>query len=253
MIIDTHTHLYDEKFDEDRFVSIQNAIDAGVHKMYMPNCDSSTIAGMLQVEQDFPAHCFSMMGLHPCYVKENVDAELAIMREWLEKRKFAAVGEIGLDYYWDKTFIEAQKKAFRLQMEWAIEFDLPIVIHNREATKDSIDLVREYVPKGIRGVFHCFSGSYETALQIIDLGFYIGVGGVLTYKNAGLQEVVQKIDLQHIVLETDAPYLTPTPFRGKRNESAYIQYVAQKLADLKSISVEEVEKITSLNAIQLFP
>jgi len=253
MIIDTHTHLYDEKFDEDRFVSIQNAIDAGVYKMYMPNCDSSTIAGMLQVEQDFPAHCFSMMGLHPCYVKENVDAELAIMREWLEKRKFAAVGEIGLDYYWDKTFIEAQKKAFRLQMEWAIEFDLPIVIHNREATKDSIDLVREYVPKGIRGVFHCFSGSYETALQIIDLGFYIGVGGVLTYKNAGLQEVVQKIDLQHIVLETDAPYLTPTPFRGKRNESAYIQYVAQKLADLKSISVEEVEKITSLNAIQLFP
>jgi len=253
MIIDTHTHLYDEKFDEDRLQSIQNAIDAGVHKMFMPNCDSSTIAGMLQVEQDFPSHCFAMMGLHPCYVKENVDAELAIVREWLDKRKFAAVGEIGLDYYWDKTFIEAQKKAFRLQMEWAIEFNIPIVIHNREATKDSIELVREYVPKGIRGVFHCFSGSYETAMQIIDLGFYIGVGGVLTYKNAGLQEVIQKIDLQHIVLETDAPYLTPTPFRGKRNESAYIQYVAQKLADLKSISVEEVEKITSLNAIQLFP
>ncbi len=253
MIIDTHTHLYDEKFDEDRLESIQNAIDTGVHKMVMPNCDSSTIAGMLQVEHDFPNHCFAMMGLHPCYVKENVDDELAIVRDWLEKRKFAAVGEIGLDYYWDKTFIEAQKKAFRLQMEWAIEFNLPIVIHNREATKDSIDLVREYVSKGIRGVFHCFSGSYETAMQIIDLGFYIGVGGVLTYKNAGLQEVVQKIDLQHIVLETDAPYLTPTPFRGKRNESAYIQYVAQKLAELKSISVEEVEKITSLNAIQLFP
>lgn len=253
MIIDTHTHLYDEKFDEDRLESIQNAIDTGVHKMVMPNCDSSTIAGMLQVEHDFPNHCFAMMGLHPCYVKENVDDELAIVRDWLEKRKFAAVGEIGLDYYWDKTFIEAQKKAFRLQMEWAIEFNLPIVIHNREATKDSIELVREYVPKGIRGVFHCFSGSYETAMQIIDLGFYIGVGGVLTYKNAGLQEVIQKIDLQHIVLETDAPYLTPTPFRGKRNESAYIQYVAQKLADLKSISVEEVEKITSLNAIQLFP
>ena len=253
MIIDTHTHLYDEKFDEDRLESIQNAIDTGVHKMVMPNCDSSTIAGMLQVEHDFPNHCFAMMGLHPCYVKENVDDELAIVRDWLEKRKFAAVGEIGLDYYWDKTFIEAQKKAFRLQMEWAIEFNLPIVIHNREATKDSIDLVREYVSKGIRGVFHCFSGRYETAMQIIDLGFYIGVGGVLTYKNAGLQEVVQKIDLQHIVLETDAPYLTPTPFRGKRNESAYIQYVAQKLAELKSISVEEVEKITSLNAIQLFP
>jgi TatD DNase family protein len=162
------------------------------------------------------------------------------------------VGEIGLDYYWDKTFVEQQKKAFRTQLEWSLEYNIPIVIHTREATQDTIQLVKEYVKQGVKGVFHCFSGSYETAMQIIDMGFYLGIGGVLTYKKAGLQEVVQKIDLKHMVLETDAPYLTPVPFRGKRNESLYITHVATKLAELKDISIQEVEETTTQNAYNLF-
>ncbi|GBL34912.1 uncharacterized metal-dependent hydrolase YabD [Filimonas sp.] len=251
-MIDTHTHLYDEQFNDDRNDMIQRAIQSGVEKMYLPNCDSGTVAGMLDVEQDFPDHCFAMMGLHPCYVNDRVEDELRIVREWLDKRTFCAVGEIGLDYYWDKTFAEAQQKAFRTQIEWALEFDIPIVIHTREATKDTIDIVKEYAPKGIRGVFHCFSGSFESAMQIIGMGFYLGIGGVLTYKNAGLQEVVQKIDLQHLILETDAPYLTPAPHRGKRNESSYVNLVAQKLAELKSVALAEVERITTENALKLF-
>jgi len=251
-MIDTHTHLYDEQFDEDRIEMIQRAIDSGVERMYLPNCDATTIEPMFEVEGKFPNQCFAMMGLHPCYVKENVDEELNIIRKWLDDRKFCAVGEIGLDYYWDKSFVELQKRAFRTQIEWALEFDIPIVIHTREATKDTIDIVKEYRAKGIKGVFHCFSGSYETAMQIIDMGFYLGIGGVLTYKNAGLQEVVQRLDLKHLVLETDAPYLTPAPFRGKRNESHYVHYVAQKLSELKDVSIDELDRITTTNANELF-
>ena len=252
MFIDTHTHLYDEKFDLDRNEMIQKAIDAGVAKMYLPNCDSTTIEGMMAVEKAFPDHCFAMMGLHPCYVKENIADELKIVEQWLSQRKFAAVGEIGLDYYWDKTFVNEQKSAFRTQIEWSIQYNLPIVIHTRESTKDTIDIVKEYQSRGVRGVFHCFSGSLETAKQIIDMGFYLGMGGVLTYKNAGLQEVIKQVDLKHLVLETDAPYLTPVPHRGKRNESAYVQLVAQKLAELKEIDVEDVETVTTNNANTLF-
>jgi TatD DNase family protein len=252
MFIDTHTHLYDEQFDSDRKTSIQQAIDQGVEKMYLPNCDSSTIEGMLEVEKAFPSHCFAMMGLHPCYVKENVHDELAMMEAWLTKRTFSAIGEIGLDYHWDKTYINEQKKAFRTQIEWSLQYNRPIVIHTREATKDTIEIVKEYAPKGVRGVFHCFSGSVETARQIIDLGFYLGIGGVLTYKNAGLQEVVQLIDLKHIVLETDAPYLSPVPHRGKRNESSYTLFIAEKLANLKGIDLTTVANITTENALKLF-
>lgn len=252
MFIDTHTHLYDEQFDSDRKTSIQQAIDQGVEKMYLPNCDSSTIEGMLEVEKAFPSHCFAMMGLHPCYVKENVHDELAMMEAWLTKRTFSAIGEIGLDYHWDKTYINEQKKAFRTQIEWSLQYNRPIVIHTREATKDTIEIVKEYAPKGVRGVFHCFSGSVETAHQIIDLGFYLGIGGVLTYKNAGLQEVVQLIDLKHIVLETDAPYLSPVPHRGKRNESSYTLFIAEKLANLKGIDLTTVASITTENALKLF-
>ena len=220
--------------------------------MYLPNCDSSTIEGMLEVEKAFPSHCFAMMGLHPCYVKENVHDELAMMEAWLTKRTFSAIGEIGLDYHWDKTYINEQKKAFRTQIEWSLQYNRPIVIHTREATKDTIEIVKEYAPKGVRGVFHCFSGSVETARQIIDLGFYLGIGGVLTYKNAGLQEVVQLIDLKHIVLETDAPYLSPVPHRGKRNESSYTLFIAEKLANLKGIDLTTVASITTENALKLF-
>lgn len=252
MYIDTHTHLYDEKFDTDRNQIVQQAIDQGITKMYLPNCDSTTIEGMLALEKSHPENCFAMMGLHPCYVNEHVQKELDIVRQWLDQRPFCAIGEIGLDYYWDKTFVAQQQEAFRTQIEWALEFNRPIVIHTREATLDTISIVKEYVPRGISGVFHCFSGSYETAQQIIDLGFYLGIGGVLTYPKAGLQEVVQRIDIKHLVLETDAPYLTPVPFRGKRNESAYIQHIAEKLATLKGISVAEVAEITTKNATRLF-
>lgn len=252
MFIDTHTHLYDEKFDNDRTVMIQSAITAGVGKMFLPNCDSATIEGMFAVEKEFPENCFAMMGLHPCYVKENVADELKIVEQWLSKRKFAAVGEIGLDYYWDKTFVNEQKSAFRTQIEWSLQYNLPTVIHTRESTKDTIDIVKEYEPKGVRGVFHCFSGSLETAKQITDMGFYLGIGGVLTYKNSGLQEVIRHIDLKHIVLETDAPYLTPVPHRGKRNESAYTILVAQKLAEIKEMDLSEIEKVTTENAMRLF-
>jgi TatD DNase family protein len=207
---------------------------------------------MFAVESEFPNNCFAMMGLHPCYVKENVLDELKIVEQWLEKRKFAAVGEIGLDYYWDKSFVREQQQALRTQIELSLQYHLPIVIHTREATKDTIDIVKEFQSRGVRGVFHCFSGSLETAKQIIALGFYLGIGGVLTYKNAGLQEVIKQVDLKHLVLETDAPYLTPVPHRGKRNESAYVSLVAQKLAELKEVDLEEVENITTENAQELF-
>ena len=252
MLIDTHTHLYDEQFNDDRTIMIERAIQSGVKRMYMPNCDSGTIDGMLAVEQQFPDHCFAMMGLHPCSVNSTVDEELKIVRNWLEKRSFCAVGEIGLDYYWDKTFVDQQKKAFTTQMEWALEFKIPIVIHTRDAIRDTIDLVAPFAARGLKGVFHCFSGSYESAVQIIQLGFYLGIGGVLTYKNAGLQEVVQKIDLAHLVLETDAPYLTPVPHRGKRNESSYVNLVAQRLAELKEVGLQEIRRHTTENALQLF-
>lgn len=252
MLIDTHTHLYDEKLVGDLDTLIPEAMAKGVERFYLPNCDSSTISSMLAVEQKWPDHCFAMMGLHPCYVNMQVEQDLAVVQEWLFKRSFAAVGEIGLDYYWDKTFVAEQQMAFRRQIEWSIALKLPIVIHMREATEDTIRIVKEYVSQGVRGVFHCFSGSYETAQKIIDMGFFLGIGGVVTYPKAGLQEVVKKIDLQHLVLETDAPYLSPVPHRGKRNESAYITHVANTLADLKGESAEQVALITSKNALNLF-
>jgi len=252
MLIDTHTHLYDEQFNDDRSAVIERAVSQGVSLMYLPNCDSGTIQPMLETESMFPDHCKAMMGLHPTYVKENWEEELDIIRSWLERRSFAAVGEIGLDYYWDKTFARQQQQAFRMQIEWSLEFKLPIVIHMREATRDTLDIVHEFAQRGVRGVFHCFSGSYEIAREIIDLGFYLGMGGVLTYPKAGLQEVIKQIDLKHLVLETDAPYLSPVPFRGKRNESAYVLNVAQKLAELTGTSIEEVASVTTANAGKLF-
>lgn len=252
MFIDTHTHLYDEKFNDDRSEMILRAIAGGVERMYLPNCDSSTIDGMLQLEQEFPGYCKAMMGLHPCYVKENYKTELGIVETWLKQRKFTAVGEIGLDYYWDKTFVAQQQEAFETQMEWALTYNLPVVIHTRDAMQQTVDTVKPFAAKGLRGVFHCFTGSYEMAKEITGFGFYLGIGGVVTYKNAGVQEVVQQIPLEHIVLETDAPYLTPHPFRGKRNESLYVKLVAEKIAELNDISVEEVAQITTRNAGLLF-
>lgn len=250
--IDTHTHLYDEQLLEDEELMIQRAIDAGVTKMYMPNCDSSTIEGMMQLAKKHPEHCYPMMGLHPCYVKENYKDELTIVEQQLAQNKFYAVGEIGLDYYWDKTFVAKQKEAFSLQIDWALQYNLPIVIHTRESLQDGIDMVKAKQNGKLKGIFHCFSGSAEEAQQIIDTGFHLGIGGVVTFKNSKLPEVLQSVDLSHIVLETDAPYLAPTPYRGKRNESSYIPLIAEKLSTIKQMELSEIARITTENAETLF-
>ena len=252
IITDTHCHLYSAEFKDDIDEVIKRAETQGVSKFYLPGIDSNEIAAMLSLEERYPNKCIAMMGLHPCYVKENYLDELAIVEQWLAKRKFAAVGEIGLDYFWDKTFAEQQIIAFRTQIEWSIQYGLPISIHTRNAMQPTIDIIKEYAPKGVRGIFHCFSGSYEMAKEIIDAGFYLGIGGVVTYKNAGLVEVLSKIDLKYMVLETDAPYLSPVPFRGKRNESSYLTYVATKLAETKQVTIEEVAAITTSNAEKIF-
>ncbi len=252
MLIDTHTHLYAKQFDTDREEMIERAIAAGVERFYLPNIDSSSIEAMFQLEAAQPERCFAMMGLHPCSVKENFEEELAIVREWLDKREFCAIGEIGIDLYWDKTFFAQQQTAFRRQIEWAIELDIPIVIHSRESTQEILEILNDMRHEKLRGIFHCFGGSVEDARQIIDLGFYLGIGGVLTFKKSGLDKTMEEIGLEKVVLETDSPYLAPTPFRGKRNESAYVSLVAQKLADIKQISVAEIWKITGQNALEIF-
>jgi len=251
-LIDTHCHLYGQDFVQDIKTVIERAENEGVRRFYLPAIDSEVIDAMLQLEQDFPGKCFAMMGLHPCSVKEDYKQELALVAEWLGKRPFKAVGEIGLDYYWDKTFIDAQKEAFHQQIEWALQYQLPIVIHSRESMAESIEIVKEHQKGNLRGIFHCFTGTLEEAQQIIDLGFYLGIGGVVTYKNTHLREVLKAVSMDHIVLETDAPYLTPVPFRGKRNESSYLKYIVEKVAEVKEIRVEEAAAITTENAKKIF-
>lgn len=251
-LTDTHCHLYSDEFAADADAMIQRALAEQVTKFYLPAIDSETHDAMLLLEVKYPGTCIAMMGLHPCSVKEDYLTELKIVEEWLAKRPFPAIGEIGLDFYWDTTFTEQQYEAFRIQMDWAVQYKRPVVIHTRKAMAETIELVKPYSAKGLRGIFHCFSGTYEEALAVIDLGFYIGIGGVLTYKNSGLDKVAEKIDLAHMVLETDAPYLSPVPFRGKRNESSYIKYVAEKLAAIKNIPAAEVAAVTTANAEKIF-
>lgn len=251
-LTDTHTHLYSKEFEKDFDEVLQRAQKAGVEKFYMPCIDSTVIDDMLALEEKHPSQFFSMMGLHPCSVKENFLEQLRIIEEYLSKRTFAAVGEIGLDFHWDTTFEKEQFEAFNRQMEIALQYKLPIVIHTRNAMQETIKAVKPFAAKGLTGIFHCFGDSYETAKQIIDMGFYLGIGGVLTYKKANLPEALQDIDLMYIVLETDAPYLSPVPFRGKRNESSYLIKIAEKLAEVKNVSVEEVAEITSANAEKIF-
>lgn len=252
-LIDSHTHLYLPQFDEDRNEMMQRAIAAGVDRFYLPGIDSEHIAAMLALEKAYPEHCFAMPGLHPCSVGENVTEELTLVHAMLEEpRQWCAIGEIGLDLYWDKTFFEAQQMAFRQQIQWAKHYNLPIVIHSREATQACIDIVASEKDERLRGVFHCFGGSLDEAKQITDLGFMLGIGGVLTFKKAGLDIVAKDLPLTSIVLETDAPYLAPVPHRGKRNESSYLLLVAEKLAEIHAISVAEVAEITTQNARNLF-
>ena len=251
-VIDTHAHLYSEEFQGDIDLVIERAQKAGVTKMYLPAIDSSETESMLALEQKFPGVCIAMMGLHPGYVKENFASELAHVKTWLDKRDFVAIGEIGLDFYWDKTFTNQQYEAFDTQMQWALDLKRPIVIHTRNAMQETINRVKPFAQRGLKGIFHCFSGSAESAKQIIDLGFLLGIGGVITYKNAGLPEVLETVGLEHLVLETDAPYLTPVPFRGKRNESSYLTYIISKLAAAKAVSEMEVAAITTANAEKIF-
>ena len=250
--IDTHTHLYLSDFKDDLNAVIERAMAAGIDRFYLPAISNEHIEAMLAVEKAYPDYCFVMMGLHPCSIKGDYKEELKIVAQWLQQKKIAAVGEIGLDFYWDKTYTEQQYEAFHTQIEYALQYNLPIVIHSRSATNQTIDILQQYVTKGLRGIFHCFGGTIQEAESIIECGFLLGIGGVVTYKNAGLAEVVQQIPLEYMVLETDAPYLTPVPFRGKRNESSYLMYVAEKIAHIKNITLQEVATITTTNAQQVF-
>jgi TatD DNase family protein len=250
--VDTHAHLYADQFNQDQDAMMQRAMDNGVTHFFLPNIDEASIEPMFDLEKRYNGQCFAMMGLHPCSVKADYKAVLARMEKQLEKRSYCAVGEIGLDYYWSTEFKEQQIDAFNIQCTWAKNSDVPIVIHARDSLDDIIALVRRAKTDKLRGIFHCFGGTYEQAQQIIELGFLLGIGGVLTFKKANLDVVLSTVDLQHLVLETDAPYLAPKPYRGKRNESAYIPIIAQKLAEVKQTTVDEVARITSNNALQLF-
>jgi TatD DNase family protein len=248
-LIDTHAHIYLPEFDSDRVSIIEASSKEGISKIIMPAIDSSTHEKQLQVDNDFN-FCDSMMGLHPCSVRDDYEVELEIIKEWLQKRSFLAVGEIGLDFYWDRSFEEKQYEAFRKQIELALELKMPIVIHSRNSIEQCIEVVNEY--KNLKGVFHCFSGNSSQARQIIELGFYLGIGGVVTFKNSGLDKVIKDIGLDKVVLETDAPYLAPVPYRGKRNESSNLKYVVEKLVAITGKELEEVAKITTANAVKVF-
>lgn len=252
MLIDTHCHLYLEDFELDIDEVVSRAKISGVERFYLPAVDSSTTSAMLELEAKYPDKFLLMMGLHPCSVKDNYKKELELVNDWLSKRRFAAIGEIGLDFFWDKTFIKEQYEVFEKQIELAIAYELPIVIHTRNAMQETIDIVKKYKTQ-VKGIFHCFGGTLEEANQIIDLGFYLGIGGVVTYKKSGLADVIKQIDIRHLVLETDAPYLTPVPFRGKRNESSYLTYISEKIAEVKEMTLEEVAGITTANALKIFP
>lgn len=251
-IIDTHCHLYAEEFESDIDQVIAASQQEGIQKFFLPNIDTLSIANLLQLEARYPGTCIAMMGLHPCSVKANFKDELQVIESWFQKRSFAAVGEIGLDFYWDRSFEAEQYEAFRRQIALALQYQVPIVIHSREAMQQCIDTVAAYAGSGLKGIFHCFGGSLQEAEQIISLGFFLGIGGVLTYKKSTLPEVLQHISLDHVVLETDSPYLAPVPKRGRRNESAYLKYIIAKLAEVKNTSVEEVARITTANATFVF-
>ena len=253
IFIDTHTHLFSPSFNEDRTDAVQRAINAGVDKLLLPNIDVDSISAMYDLCNQFPNNCFPMMGLHPGSVDENWERNLEVIKEHLFTRNNLAVGEIGMDLYWDKTFQDAQAQAFRQQISWAKELKLPIVIHAREAFEEIFDIVDELNDDNLRGIFHCFTGTLEQAQKIQEYGgFMLGLGGVLTYKKSGLDEVVKDIPIDMIVLETDSPYLPPTPHRGKRNESAYLIHIAEKLADIKQMKLTEVADLTTANARQMF-
>ncbi|OAJ95530.1 TatD family hydrolase [Vibrio bivalvicida] len=251
-MIDTHAHIYATEFDTDRDQVVQRALAQGIDKILLPNIDLDSIEPMLRTEAEYPDVCRSMMGLHPCYVNADVKQSLDIIHSWFDKHNFIAVGEIGIDLYWDKTFKSEQEMAFITQLNWAKEMKLPVVIHTRDSIEETLTLLRQEQDGSLSGVFHCFGGSVEEAKAINDLGFHLGLGGVSTFKNGGMDKVIPHLDMDYVILETDCPYLAPVPHRGKRNEPAYTSLVAQRVADLREISVEQVDSLTTHNAKTLF-
>jgi TatD DNase family protein len=252
MFIDSHTHLYLEEFNSDQDEVIKRAIEAGIEKFYLPNIDSGSVGALHALTDKYPDRCFPMMGLHPCSVKENYKEELSLVRGLLTKRAYSAIGEIGIDLYWDKSYFTQQAEALQLQVEWALEYNLPIVIHCRDAFGQIYDILSgmKRLPPGI---FHCFTGTIDQAEKILALGnFKLGIGGVVTFKNSGLDKTIEKIDLKHIVLETDAPYLAPVPYRGQRNEPSYIRIIAKKIAEIKNCNVGLVAEISTHNTTEIF-
>ena len=252
IITDTHTHLYSKQFDEDRDEMMQRAINEGVSRFFIPAIDSGYNKAMFELEKNYPDYVFLMMGLHPTSVKENYLEELSLVKEWLDKRKFYAVGEIGIDLYWDKTFLKEQQEAFKKQIDWAKEKELPIVIHCRESFDEIFEVLDDVKDDKLFGIFHCFTGTKEQAERAISYNMKLGIGGVVTFKNGKIDQFLNEIPLKHIVLETDAPYLAPVPYRGKRNESSYIINVLDKLADIYNLTPEEIATVTTQNSKEVF-
>ena len=252
MLIDTHSHIYSTDFIHDLDEVIQRAYSNDVRKIILPNIDSSSVKNLLNLVDTYPHICIPLMGLHPTSVTHDYQEELQVVEYWLKKRKFYGIGEIGIDLYWNKSFLEEQTEAFRFQLELARQYKVPVVVHVRDSFDEVFSVLQELNDKTLTGVFHSFTGTLEQANQIIDLGFKIGVGGIVTFKKSGLDQVIKQIDPSHIILETDSPYLTPAPFRGKRNESSYLVYIAQKIADLHHMTVGDIANITTENARKLF-
>src|SRR5215203_985474 len=252
MIIDTHSHIYLPEFRDDLDQMLSRAQNEAITVILMPAIDNEVHQAMLEIEARYTGKCLSMMGLHPCSVREGYKQELKTVQEYFEKRRFVAVGETGLDFYWDRTFTKEQYDSFQMQIELAKQYKLPVVIHSRNSIDECIKVIRENQQGNLKGVFHCFSGNEKQAKEIIALGFYLGIGGVVTFKNSGLDKVMTDIDMKNVVLETDSPYLAPVPFRGKRNECSYLKYVVEKLAQIKNVRKEEVANITTKNAKDLF-
>ena len=249
---DTHTHLYSEEFLEDRDLMIQNAFEQGITRLFVPSIDSSYTEKMYKLEAQYPENIFLMMGLHPCYVKENYQEELAHVQTELSKRKFAAIGEIGIDLFWDKTFLKQQQEVFTQQIQLAKHYKLPINIHCRDAFEEVFEILEQEKSAELWGIFHCFTGDFKQAERAISCGMKLGIGGVVTFKNGKIDHFLNEIDIKNIVLETDAPYLAPVPFRGKRNESSYVKLVAEKLSEIYTLPLEEIAEITTQNSKDVF-
>lgn len=250
--IDTHSHLYLPEFDPDREQVIERAVQSGVKNILLPNIDSTSITRMNKMVSDFPGICHAMMGLHPTSVKKDYHSEISLVEKELERGIYRGVGEIGIDLYWDKSHLEQQRSAFATQLDLSLQYNLPVAIHARESFAEIMDILLGYHNKGLKGVFHAFTGTPEVARQVIAMGFYLGVGGILTYKKSELPEVIREVPLEHLVLETDAPFLAPMPNRGKRNESSFIPYVAEAIQRIKNVPLDEVARITTENAAELF-